>query len=330
MESYWRSIILFGRNVASYKFALSKSLLEIIPTGKSRVTLQDLALPYSLHICEHLKNSPKQATSPTSQFLQVCADYNEGSIDSEKLAAVTEQKGFNNVIEAFHVVNNEPVPVKFFEKDYSAKKKIIITDDAFKLLGTPQYRNFEGETEARWNLVESAWAMGISCNLLEVYYDDENKLFQLNNGQRRKSVTSARNALNGYQKGKCFFCFDDISISGNGESLCEVDHFFPHTLFQYNSKRNWNGVWNLVLACPRCNRGADGKFSKVPSIKYLNRLHRRNEYLISSHHPLRETLISQTGATEQARANYLNEVDLDAISILIHRWETPLVGEEIF
>lgn len=34
LESYWRSVILVGRNVASYKFALAKSLLEIAPTGK--------------------------------------------------------------------------------------------------------------------------------------------------------------------------------------------------------------------------------------------------------------------------------------------------------
>ena len=28
-ENYWRSVILFGRNVASYKFALAKALLEL-------------------------------------------------------------------------------------------------------------------------------------------------------------------------------------------------------------------------------------------------------------------------------------------------------------
>lgn len=31
--------------------------------------------------------------------------------------------------------------------------------------------------------------------------------------------------------------------------------------------------------------------------KYLQSLHKRNEYLISSHHLLRETLIMQTGMT---------------------------------
>ena len=29
LEDYWRGIILFGRNVASYKFALAKTLLDL-------------------------------------------------------------------------------------------------------------------------------------------------------------------------------------------------------------------------------------------------------------------------------------------------------------
>ena len=29
LENYWRGVILFGLNVASYKFALGKSLLEL-------------------------------------------------------------------------------------------------------------------------------------------------------------------------------------------------------------------------------------------------------------------------------------------------------------
>ena len=63
LESYWRSIILFGRNVASYKFALAKSLLEIAPTGKTEIYLEELAEPFSRNLCEHIAISPKQVTS---------------------------------------------------------------------------------------------------------------------------------------------------------------------------------------------------------------------------------------------------------------------------
>jgi hypothetical protein len=37
LDNYWRAVILFGRNVASYKLALGKSLLELAGQGKDRV-----------------------------------------------------------------------------------------------------------------------------------------------------------------------------------------------------------------------------------------------------------------------------------------------------
>ena len=91
-----------------------------------------------------------------------------------------------------------------------------------------------------------------------------------------------------------------------------------------------DGVWNLVLTCDKCNRGSNGKFAKVPSLKYINRLHKRNEFLISSHHPLRETLMKQTGKTTEERINFLKEMDKLAINLLVQRWETEQVSKEVF
>lgn len=74
-----------------------------------------------------------------------------------------------------------------------------------------------------------------------------------------------------------------------------------------------------MLACPECNRGADGKYARIPATKYLARLHKRNELLISSHHPLRETTIKQTGMTENARKECLTRMDKRTIDALIPR-----------
>lgn len=331
LDSYWRSIILFGRNVASYKFALAKSLLEIAPTGKTHITLEELSVPFSKHLCEHIAKSPRQATSQSSAFLDACKDFNAGKITQTQLINVTTAKGFNNVIDAFHVVNRGAIPVEFYTKDYSnGRKQIILTDEIFKLQELPFAENFAIETESRWNLVETAWDLNISRNLLNVRYDDASKIFFVDDKFRRKDVTSARGALNGYQKGKCFYCFDDITVSDDSTNTCDVDHFFPHTLQPLFSDINLDGVWNLVLTCPKCNRGEDGKFALVPATKYLTRLHRRNEFLISSHHPLRETIIKQTGATEAERRSFLASVDQRAIDALIHRWETPEVALATF
>ena len=65
-------------------------------------------------------------------------------------------------------------------------------------------------------------------------------------------------------------------------------------------------------------------------MKYLSRLHKRNEYLISSHHPLRETIISQTGKNESERRSFLKMVDQRAVDALIHRWEIKPVAPAIF
>ena len=78
LENYWRTIILFGRNVASYKFALGKSLLELSQQGKEVVSLDDLPEPFARHICEHLQLADKQATSQSSRFLNACRKFNAG------------------------------------------------------------------------------------------------------------------------------------------------------------------------------------------------------------------------------------------------------------
>ena len=44
VDNYWRGIILLGKNVASYKLALAKCLLEFGKAQKTFVKLDELAL----------------------------------------------------------------------------------------------------------------------------------------------------------------------------------------------------------------------------------------------------------------------------------------------
>ena len=332
LESYWRALILFGKNTSSYKFALSKALLGIAPSGKTVLTLEDIAEPFANYLCEHIKEASRQGTNATNTLFNACIDFNSGIISREELIDQTIKNGFRYVFDAFHNVNGETIPVHFFEKNFHGKtKNIILTDEMLKLVAQDSFPGLLKETEARWRLVEKAWEMGLSNKLLTVDYNSaDNFLYEFNNVKRR-SITSARDALNGYQKGKCFYCFDDISINPNDSNLCDIDHFFPHTLQSVLPNINLDGVWNLVLACKNCNRGVDGKSARVPATKYLERLFKRNEFLISSHHPLRETLIAQTGTTPEQRLKFLSDIDTIAINYLIHRWDTkPVTDEEFF
>lgn len=307
LEDYWRSIILYGSNSACYKFALGKALLELAPTGKTFITLEELAEPFSRHVTEHLKLNPKQTTSPSSSFLEACDRFNQGEISRDELIATTVRLGFENVIDAFHNVNKSELPVRFFTDERKSQKGIALTDNLLELPELYQGQNLPQEVEARWRLVETAWKLKISKHLIKVDYDHEKKIIFTGSSNRRVDVTSCRDALNGYQKGKCFYCFADISIESGSLDLGDVDHFFPRKLMFYNIAHPIDGVWNLVLACKKCNRLDGGKFAQLPEERFLIRLHTRNEFFITSHHPLRETLIQQTGTTPKKRAKFLDD-----------------------
>ena len=139
-----------------------------------------------------------------------------------------------------------------------------------------------------------------------------------------------RDVLNGYQKGLCFYCFGPIAISPDHPNLADVDHFFPWRLKRDGFMPDADGIWNLVLACRDCNRGEGGKFAHIPAPKFLERLHRRNSYLIDSHHPLRQTLMMQIGRTDVDRVEFLR-VRLDmAIVAGLHPWDPPAKGHAGF
>jgi 5-methylcytosine-specific restriction endonuclease McrA len=305
LSEYWRSVILFGKNSASYKFALAKSLLEIAPTGKAFVTLDDLAQPFARHLCEHLKLQDKQTNSPTCKFLDTCRGFNAGTVGEDELLGMTVKEGFKEVITAFHNIGRSTLPQRFFTDDRRSKQRgISLTDELFQLLGSGDFANLEAEVEARWRLVETAWGLSISRNLIQIDRDEETQmLFAVVDKVRRVNVTSCRDALNGYQKGKCFYCFDRISISSGAEDLADVDHVFPHKLHELIQAID--GIWNLVLACHNCNKGKGGKSGYLPAQHLVQRLHNRNEFLISSHHPLQQTLKLQTGKEEADRNKFL-------------------------
>jgi hypothetical protein len=313
LDNHWRAVILFGRNVDSYKFALGKTLLEFAAQDRSAIPLTDLAGPFARHLCEHLKGCDTQATSRSSKFLNECRRFNRGELTEAQLVEATAKLGFVNIIDAFHVVGSGEVGVRFFADERAGTTKgVRLTNDLFRLAESYQHRNLPCEVEARWRLVETAWELSLPTSTLVVAYEPvTGGLIVETRLNRRKAVAPCRDALNGYQKGKCFYCFGDISVVESADDLAVVDHLFPHTLsFRVPGSRlagRIDGVWNLVLACQDCNRGAAGKFDRLPHLDYIDRLRTRNEFLIGSHHPLRETLMLQTGEREEDRRRFLQE-----------------------
>ena len=324
LEQQWRGIILFGRNSASYKFAFAKSLLRFAQSEVTEISLEELAVPFSEELVKHLKAHPTQGTSKSSKFLDACRAYISDELSEARLHETTAKLGFVNVIDAFHNVNGDAIPNPFYIKEYSQNsKKLILSDELFKLKESSQFSNLIPETEARWSLVETAWDMDISPNLIEVHHDNLNELLYLKpSPMRRVDLSSSRDALNGYQKGKCFYTFSDISIHSENPAFCDVDHFFPHVNKMEhlsNGGADLNGVWNLVLCDSSINR--HDKSAGLPSLRFLERLHNRNEFYINSKHPLSETIQNQTGSSESIRRQFLQRQYDIAKSCLTPKWE---------
>ncbi|MGR7813392.1 HNH endonuclease domain-containing protein [Lacinutrix undariae] len=322
LESQWRALILFGKNSATYKFAFAKSLLELVNKETTKITLAELSQPFSKNIIEHLKENDKQGNSKSSSFLNICRSHIKGEVSDTELWSKTEKLGFVNVVDAFQNLNGSQIPDIFYEKNYkSGNKEIIIKDNLLKLKESFHFQNFNQEVEARWNLVETAWNLNINPKLLEVKYDEDKSLFFLENDfMRRTDITSVRDSLNGYQKGKCFYSFQDISVVSGSSNLCEVDHFFPHVNKTIHNEygANINGVWNLVLANKEVNRN---KSARIPEERYLQRLFNRNEFYIQSKHPLAETIVNQTGNTKHKRIDFLNKQYQLALNSAIINWK---------
>lgn len=314
-------MILMGDNNKTYKFALAKSIIELAQNGTNELLVEDIAIVFNKYMLEHVKSGTIQGVKPYGEYLDACQKFLNGEVEEDKLLKMLVSRIIQNPIKRLHTVNRQPIPKSFY--DHSSKKKLVIRDEFFHLIEGPHGSSLFHEIEARWRLVERAWELKVDPKILEVEYDEESKIFYINKNSegktRRIDVTNARDALNGYQKGHCFFCFDHISLESGSNNVCHVDHFFAHTLFdRLNNSVNYNGVWNLVLSCQDCN---STKSAQCPDFSYLERLHNRNEHYIESHHPLRESLM-KTGESEKQRIAFLQSRYNEASKELVAKFLT--------
>jgi hypothetical protein len=166
-EDCWRGVILYGRNTASYKFALATTLLTIKPDSGQLVKLEDLAPTFARSIAERLRVAPKQITTNNGKFIRACHEFNEKN-DLSRLVDATVAYGFANVIDAFHVVGSSPVHHAFFVDERKRNQGIRITDEFEQMLDGAQVENLGEEVTARWRLVEPQAAVRLASRTLRI------------------------------------------------------------------------------------------------------------------------------------------------------------------
>jgi len=175
--------------------------------------------------------------------------------------------------------------------------------------------------DARWNLVQLSWGLRLGTRLVsfEMAPDKDAVDLYAPARLRRGPITGVRATLSGYQDGRCAYCHTEFT--GIGTSRVAVDHVLPWVLMT----REWKDgdlhqVWNLVLACYACN---SAKSDRPPTADWMPWLEQRGEHLIASHHPLRETLISQLGPDPAHRHQTLARRHTAATEMMVHSWTPP-------
>jgi hypothetical protein len=301
-QDYWRAIVLYGANVATYKIALGICLMELAEQGKTQVTMNELARTFFHHYRQRLTTGLPQQSNPQRKTVleHIVEAYQQGELTETAAIEQVERQGFSDVVPRFHTVNRDPVPLRFYE---ATPTGLRLTDQLLSLFYEMRHDEMRAEVESRWDLLEAAFAMHLP---VEVLGTDEHMLFRAR-GYERIDITGTRPVLNGYQNGLCFYCGEPLA----GEPS-HVDHVIPRVVLRHDE------IWNLVLAHSSCN---EEKSARLPARRYLLRLYERNEYYIASNHPIKRHLIAQLGATPEKRKEKLEHLYRAAEPVVIHTWE---------
>ncbi len=293
----WRWAVLMGANSRTYKFALGDVLLELAASGRDAVTLEELAAPYAMGIVRRVGDSP-QASERTSlaatDFLAVAKEDAEASLaagqPSERLVQAAVKSIPGMVMDKFHNVPGGQLPHTFYSLRGRGRDRVVqLSPDLRRIAASPQLASLRGELDARWSIVEASFTTGVGRSVMEEGLAVDFAEWRLTDRRRRRSVAGVKEAVIGFQHGRCLTC-GDIIWPGDRDA---IDHVFPLALMdRFPVARQWpeldlDKVWNLAPAHFDCNAG---KSARLPTAAELRGLVQRNEAIRSSPHPLKRTL----------------------------------------
>ena len=289
-SDWWKAIILYGRNQATYKIALGKVLLGAIRDGTySELKWEDLATRFFDEYSSRLAANPmpQQLTSGRITTMErIHLSHKAGRMTRTEAISKVGERAFVDVIPRFHTLFGlEKDAPKFYEIDFG--NRIVLTDALNDALRTDA-ASLDAELEARWSLLEGAFS--IHQSQAGYLLANDIRSTYLATGYERKTLTNNRPFLQGYQGNVCFYC---------GEPLLEdvhVDHVLPREVVCHDE------LWNLVLAHGFCN---ESKQDRVVGPHFIEKLIQRNENIMGSNHPWRHKIQEQLGPTPKARRSAL-------------------------
>lgn len=282
---YWKAIVLYGLNQATYKIALGKTLLELTSQNQSSIDWHTLSESFLDNYIERIgKNSTPQQSNPSRKTVleRIVTQLNLGVIDKNEAILRVSQDGLNDVVPRFQTIGNDTslVSNRFYQFDHG--KKLYLNDSLFKISETHRIELLD-ELEARWSLLEGAFKITqgdfkLTNDIREIYLLD---------GYKRTNLTNNIPFLTGYQGNSCFYCGEPISNDD-----IHVDHVLPRQVLQHDE------IWNLVLSHSVCNLNKD---DSLVGKHYLEKLMFRNENIMGSNHPWKKKISDSIGDTKPKR-----------------------------
>ena len=299
---YWKAIILYGLNNATYKIALGKTLLDLTRGGSTSVPWEELSKYFLQQYLTRLQinNTPQQANPSRMTVMErIVKELRAGRIAETEAIAQVGRLGFNDVIPRFQTIlkDKDLAQNKFYTFDFG--KKLILHDALFEVSETG-FTPLEEELETRWSLLEGAFTIvkdnwQLSNDIREIY---------LAKGHVRKCLSGNIPFLNGYQGDSCFYCGERMDAND-----IHVDHVLPRQVISNDE------VWNLVLSHSYCNTS---KSDKLVGPHYIEKLIARNENIMGSNHPWKAKIEKKLGANALRRKQALQK-HYDDVRIVIGR-----------
>lgn len=283
---YWKAIILYGLNQATYKIALGKTLLELAGRGKAEIDWSVLSNVYLDNYIERLNQNPlPQQSNPARKTImeRIVDAYRLGQITYNEAIDRVEVNAFHDVIPRFQTIGNNKsiVGQKFYHFNHG--QKLFLHDSIFSIQEDHQ-SEVSAELDARWSLLEGAFSL-VHGNW-ELTNDIRN--IYIRNGYERTKITLNIPFLQGYQGNVCFYCGEKIVVGD-----IHVDHLIPRQFIQHDE------IWNLVLSHSICNMHKNDALVGNP---YLEKLLARNENIMGSNHPWKKKIADSLGDTPKRRA----------------------------
>lgn len=290
-KDYWKALILYGLNQATYKIALGKTLLSLANSGQTTVAWESLSREFLVQYQKRLsKESPMpQQAIPSRQTVmeRIVACLRSGRLSLEEAIQEVGDNAFGDVINRFdNLGSDESFKGKFYQVDFG--KKLILTDELHEI-AVSDLVELEEELEARWSLLEGAFSIQQGNYILS----NDLRLTYLVNGYARRDITNNIPFLQGYQGNICFYCCEPVHAGD-----IHVDHVLPRQVLQHDE------IWNLVLSHSFCN---EHKSDKLVGDYYMRKLIARNENIVGSNHPWKKKIMETLGRTPDARRSTLQK-----------------------